>query len=166
MTSYIISRCNALKNCKHFITGEEANSFLCSSNYLRWASTINRETKTLASRINWGSPRINRQYMNECYNVLDELMNTCPPVNQSFIAFRRGKIEEKERPYISASLLKSVADRFKGPLNIILIPQNSIVYPSYISSGARVSNDEYEIIIDNRCYSHHFWYIEYKRIKC
>ncbi len=96
--------------------------------------------------------------------AIENCFNNVPETPYDIIAWRAGKMKEQNRRYVSASLLKETAERYKTEktnIHKIVIRQGSKIFPLR-ALGKDYGDNEAEIIIDTKHLKRRLGYYEYK----
>ena len=140
-------------------TEEEADNFIHNIHYRTWASSQSADVRNKVIRICGRSldEKIHFLYATEAYDATDSIINTCPTLNKDIIVYRAGKIGQKSRRYVSASLLREIPGSHSRFVKKILLPQGTRFFPSFAFMPESAVDSELEIIIDNRYIKKHLW---------
>ena len=96
--------------------------------------------------------------------AIENCFKCVPKTPYDIIAWRAGKMKEQNRRYVSASLLKETAERYKTEktsVHKIVIRQGSKIFPLR-ALGKDYGDNEAEIIIDTKQLKRRLGYYEYK----
>ncbi len=96
--------------------------------------------------------------------AIENCFKSVPETPYDIIAWRAGKMKEQNRRYVSASLLKETAERYKTEktsVHKIIIRQGSKIFPLR-ALGKDYGDNEAEIIIDTNHLKRRLGYYEYK----
>lgn len=101
-----------------------------------------------------------------CIDAIEKCFTKCPPVPYDIVAYRAGKMRFNNRPYISASLLLSIAKEYNNKLgkigvHKIIIKKNAKIFPLR-ALGKEYGDQEAEIIISSKELERRFGYYLYK----
>lgn len=104
------------------------------------------------------------EFDDECIAAIRRCLINCPELPEDVIVYRGGKMKYKNRPYLSASFLKSVAKEFAHGCEFkthkIILRKGSKIFPLCVFNFG-FSDPEAELIFDVSCLKWHFGYYEY-----
>lgn len=144
---------------KEFVNKQEATEFA-----LEYYETFAKSLGELRNRV--GSIQASGRYTTEyqdkiCIDAIREMFRNCPKTPFDIVAYRCGGMKYDNRPYLSASLLKSGALGYGDCPNKIVIKKGSLIFPLRAISLA-YSDSEAEIIIITKCLKKKSDYYIYK----
>lgn len=148
---------------KQFIDKSESTEFALNY-YKEFVDTnLSSNDKNLigtiqASRLEIGHGRDN------CIEAIRKCFDSVPKVPYDIIAWRAGKMNEPNRPYVSATLLKEVSIKYADgvkSVHKIVIKAGAKIFPLR-ALGKDYGDGEAEIIIETSRLTNKGFYYEYK----
>ena len=147
------------KEIKEFVDKQEAKGFALEF-YGDFANSLGE----LRTKV--GSIQASGRYTTEpqdkfCIDAIKEMFWNCPKTPFDIVAYRCGEMKYDNRPYLSASLLKSGALGHGDCPNKIVIKKGSLIFPLR-ALGLAYGDSEAEIIIVTKCLKKKSGYYIYK----
>lgn len=117
----------ALEKAKEFHSKEEYSEFA-----LKYYGQFAESLGDIRSGV--GSIQGSGRYLSEpidkyCIKCITEMFTKCPETPFDLIAYRCGDMYYKDRPYLSAALVKSCTERYGDNPHKILIKKGSKIFP-------------------------------------